>query len=110
MIVLKVPFKKRFYFREKPIEFLFNIGTMEAATKRLKVDLFEINKVESFDLMLAVLYEGYRSAQKEKRKQDKYSFNHAVVWMEYMSSTEKTKLVAAMQDMMGAFTEKKKEK
>lgn len=107
MIKLKVPFKRGIFYREKALDFLFNIGTLEAATKRLGIDLYQLGSVDSYDQTLAILYEGYRSAQKEKRKKDKYSFYHAVFWMEHLSKAESAKFIEAMKDLMGEVEKKK---
>ena len=111
MIVLRVPFKRLgILIREKPVRFLFNLATLEAATARLKIDLWQMKDVESYDLTLAILYEGYRTAQKERRRKDKYSFHHSVFWMENMNRTEQAKFVEAMKGLMGEFEKKKKVK
>ena len=111
MIVLRVPFKKLgILIKEKPVKFMFNLATLEAATKRLGIDLFQMKDVDTYDITLAILYEGYRTAQKERRKKDRYTFNHGVFWMENMSRTESAKFAEAMKGVMGEFEKKKKVK
>ena len=101
MIELRVPFKKSFFYREKRVKFLFNIGTLEAACKRLNLDFHDMASGDSYDMTLAILYEGYRSAQKERRKRDRYTLNHAVIWIEHMNRKEREKFVEAMTEVMG---------
>ena len=110
MITLKVPFKRGIVIRNKPVKFLFNIATLEAASKRLNIDFYEMGTVDAYDFTLAVLYEGYRTAQKERRKKDKYKFSHGVFWMENMARAEQLKFGEALQDLMGEFEKKKKRK
>jgi len=107
MIVLRVPFKRGFFITERSVKFLFNMGTLEAATERMNIDLWQMGDVSSYDLTLAILYEGYRSANKERRRRDKYTFHHAVYWMEHISKGESQKFTKAMTELMGTFEKKK---
>jgi hypothetical protein len=65
---LSVPFKRGPFSFEKKVEFLFNIGTIEAACDRLGIDFWQIAEHDSYDFTLAILYEGYVSACKSKFK------------------------------------------
>lgn len=110
MITLKVPFKRGILIRNKPVKFLFNLSTLEAASKRLGIEFHEMSNADPYDFTLAVLYEAYRTAQKERRKKDKYSFAHGVFWMENMSRTEQLKFGEALKELMGETEKKKKVK
>ena len=110
---LKVPFKRGPFQIEKELDFLFKIGTIEAACERLGVEFWQMSEADSYDFTLAILFEGYLTACQRQYKKPKYNFSHAVYWMEYMSRPESVKFADFMKELMGRLrestgTEKKK--
>jgi hypothetical protein len=102
---LKVPMKRGLFYREVELDFVFNIGTIEAACDRLKIEFWQMGEHDSYDFTLAILLEGYLSACKEKYKRPKYGIGHAAYWMEHMSRGEAVKFATCMQDLMGKLKE-----
>jgi hypothetical protein len=98
---LSVPFKRGPFSFEKKVEFLFNIGTIEAACDRLGIDFWQIAEHDSYDFTLAILFEGYVSACKSKFKKPKYEFSHSVYWMEHMGRADSILFAEAMKKLMG---------
>lgn len=97
----RVPFKKFGIQTEKELEFLFNIGTIEAACDRLGIDFWQIAEHDSYEFTLAILFEGYVSACKSKYSKPKYTFAHAVYWIEHMGRADSLLFAEAMKKLMG---------
>jgi len=111
MITFKVPFKKAWFFIEKDVDFLFNIGALEYASEEvLKCDLFEIGNQKPYEINIAILYAAYLIACERKGKNKKYTFNHAVYWVEHMSRESQEVFIKAVQDLLGKMSKGTEEK
>ena len=122
MIVLKVPFRKRWRYKERELFFCFNIGALEYATKDvLKIDLWQITEYlenkdnfnSKYDLNVGILYGGYLMACLKLGQIPKYKIGHAAGWAEYMSKSESEKFATELGRLfgeMGEAGEKKKKK
>lgn len=99
---IKVPFKRGAFYREKEVEFLFNIGSLECASEEiLKCDLWEIEKKEPIDVNIAILYGAYLTACRKNHVREKFNIHHAAFWVEHMSSESQKEFLKAVQDVMG---------
>jgi hypothetical protein len=98
---LNVPFKRGIFSTEKELDFLFNIGTLEAACKRLGIEFWQMGEHDSFEFTLAILFEGYLQACRYEYKKPKYNFAHATYWMEHMSRKDSLAFTGYMSDLMG---------
>ena len=99
---LNVPFKSRWSgINVKEVDFLFNIGTIEAACDRLGIEFWQMAEHDSYDFTLALLYEGYLTACRFKFVKPKYTFAHAVIWLENMSRAESQVFAKYMAELMG---------
>jgi len=114
-MILKLPFKKWFYYKEKPVEIILNIGTLEALCEDLKIEFWQIPdsvKKDDTGFSSMLLYYGYLTACEKKFRKPKYSKLHAIVWFNYMSVDEKKKFALLMTELFGkisnAYKSKKK--
>jgi len=102
---IKVPFIRKTIFgnilKQRNVDFVFNIATLEAACERLKIDFHEMSNVDNYDFALAVLYEAYLQGCKQRYKKPKYSFHRAVFWNEYMSRESSEQVKQAMIVLLG---------
>ena len=99
---IKVPFRKGIFLREREIEFIFKIATLEDACEQLKIDFHEMSDVDGYDFGLAVLYNAYLQGCKTRFKKPKYGFHHAVAWNEMMSKESRDKVAECMRELMGS--------
>ena len=103
-MTLNLPFKHLFFYKEKPIEIVLNIGTLEAICDDLKIDFWQIGekvKENEFDFSSLLLYYGYITACQKKYKKPKYNKTHASIWYNYMSIPEKKKFIQMMTELFG---------
>lgn len=111
MIKLKVPFKTWRLLTEKDVDFVFKIATLECATNEvLKCGLQDIGKQNPYDLNTAILYAGYIIACKDKYKRPKYKLEHAIFWMQHMSTESRTCFTGACLELLGEMKSVKGEK
>lgn len=100
---IEVPFVRKTIFglrlKYRTLDFVFNIGTLEAACERLNIDFWQMSEVDGYDFVLAVLYEAY--LQGCRHRKPKYTFNHAVYWNEHMSRESANLVQQAMTELMG---------
>jgi len=107
-MTIRVPFRIGPLFREKDIDFIFNIGALEYATEViLGCDLWEAEKQDQYDVSIAVLYAAYITACKSRYKKPKYGLGHAAVWVDNMSKVSQETYIKAMKELTGKMTGKK---
>ena len=107
-MILKLPFKKAWYYREKPIEIMLRIGTLEDVCEDLNIKFYEIKESmtkNSFDFSVMLLYHGYLTACEKKGIKVKYDKVQAAIWYEYMSVKEKEKFIQEMTVLFGKMIE-----
>ena len=115
-MILKLPFKKAWYYRERPIEIILRIGTLEDLCERLNIGFWQIKQYmidHDFDYCTALLWHGYITALTENYKATKrrkyqtprYTLSDAAIWYEYMSTTEKKKFIQEMTVLFGKMIE-----
>jgi hypothetical protein len=103
-MILKLPFKKVWYYKEKPIEILLRLGTLEDLCEDLKIEFWQIKDYmlkNEFDFSHLLLYYGYVMACNKRGQLPKYTKTHAALWLEYMSATEKKKYIEGMTELFG---------
>jgi len=104
-MIIKVPFLKRTPFgsvlKNKELDFVFNIATLEDACNRMDIDFWQMSEVDGSDFALSVLYAAYIQGCKAKYKKPKYTFTHAVIWNQYMDKESAEKVKEAMGDLFG---------
>lgn len=103
-MILNLPFKKWFYFTEKPIDIRLDLGVLEDTCKVFSIDFWQIDsaRINEFDFSVELLYQGYLDGCKEKFKRPVYNKIHAGIWYEYMSVKEKEKYAGMMRDLIGS--------
>lgn len=107
-MILNLPFKKAWYYTEKPIEIILRIGTLEDLCDDLKLHFWELKEFmekSEFDFGYLLLYHGYITCCQKKGIRIKYNKSHAVIWYEYMSAKEKVKFKTEMTVLFGKFIE-----
>jgi len=105
---LSLPFKSWFFYKEKPVEITFNIGTLEALCNDLKINFWQIPdyvKTNDFDFSSLLLYHGYVTTCEKKYRKPKYTKHHASIWYNYMSVDEKKKFIGMMTELFGKISE-----
>ena len=107
-MIIKVPFRIGPLYREKDIEFIFNIGALEYATETiLGCDLWEAETQNQYDVSIAVLYGAYITACKHHYKKPRYGLGHAAVWVDNMSKLSQEIYIKAMKELTGKMAGKK---
>ena len=107
MITLKVPFKKGWRYKEKELDFAFNIGALEYATNKLGIELWEIfefakkSNESAYNLDACIMHGAYLMGCVKNKKRPKYNIAHAIMWSEYMSKTEKAKMAEELKTVFG---------
>lgn len=104
-MILNLPFKKWFYFTEKPVEVNLNLGVLEDTCKHFGIDFWQITetiKDKDFDFSVELLYQGYLDGCRRGYKKPKYNRIHAGIWYEYMSVSEKGKYLELMRALFGS--------
>lgn len=109
-MILKLPFKKWFYFTEKPIDIRLDLGVLEDTCKAFGIDFWHVDsaKINEFDFSVELLYQGYLDGCRRKYKKPEYNKIHASIWYEYMSIKEKEKYAGMMRDFIGSVVAAKK--
>lgn len=112
---MKLAFKNRFSagYNYKDIPIKLNIGTLEAVCEMLKIEFWQIGKTikdKDYDFMVALFYQGYLTACKDKFEKPKYDFLNAVVWYEYLNQEAQKEFVAMMQSLLGKLQKGDKKK
>lgn len=83
---IKVPFKFRFIYFEKELDFVFKIATLEWATEEiLKCGLEDIKDKDPQQLNIVLFYSGYVIACQRKYKKPIYTLEHAEFWVTHLS-------------------------
>jgi hypothetical protein len=103
-MILSLPFKHLFFYKEKPVEIIFRIGTLEDLCEELKIEFWQITdylKNSEFDFSYMLLYYGYLTACQRSHRKPKYSRDHAVIWYNYMSMEEKKKFLQMLTELFG---------
>ena len=106
-MILRLPFKKWFYYKEKPIDIILNIGTLESVCDDLKIEFWQITdyiKKDDLGFSSLLLYYGYITACEKRFRRPKYTKLHAIVWSNYMSADEKKKFLELMTGLFGRIT------
>ena len=110
-MILKVPFRTGPFFREKNVEFIFKIATLEQATEEiLKCDLWEVESQNAYDVNVALLLAAYQVACQKRYKKPKYNIHDAAFWMEHMSKESQTAFIEAVKELTGKMTKGKEKK
>lgn len=115
-MILTLPVKKRFGWKEVPIEVLFRIGTLEDLCDDLGINFWQIKDFATkseIDYTALLLWYGYNFACKENRQKTVYTKLDAALWNEKMSLTERKKFIEGMTELYGKMakaysTDKKK--
>ena len=104
---IKVPFKRGAFYREKEVEFLFNIGSLECASEEiLKCELHELKDQDPFSVSVAVIYGAYLTACRKNYKRPRYSMYNATVWIENMSRESNVTFQKGMSELFSKNNEK----
>jgi hypothetical protein len=105
---MRLVFKRYvFGFVEKDIPVVLNIGTLEAVSKALGIEFWQIAaemKRDAFEFGVQLLYQGYLTACKESFKKPKYTELHAVIWYEHMSKEATKEFMDMMTRLFGEIT------
>jgi len=112
---IKLPFKAWSGIREKEVDIILKIGTLEDLCEELGIEFWQIKDYmtkNSFDFSHLLLWYGYLTACEKNHTKVKYGKEKAAIWYEYMSQTEKTKFINEMSVLFGkivkAYSGKKK--
>ena len=104
---MKVAFNTLWGYKEKEIEVTINIGTLEAASKGLGIEFFQVSKSMQDDIRnfsIEILWQGYITACKNRYKKPKYTRSHAMIWYEKMSKEATKEFVDKMTGLFGELT------
>lgn len=103
-MILNLPFKHLFFYKEKPVEITFRIGTLEDLCDELGIEFWQITdylKENEFDFSYLLLFHGYLTACHRSYRKPKYTKVHAAVWYNYMSVDEKKKFLQMLTELFG---------
>jgi len=103
-MILQLPFKTFGYFKEKPVEILLNIGTLEDMCERLGIEFYEIGDLlqdSNIDFVTQLLYYGYLTACQKSYKKPKYNKVHAQYWASHMSAESKEGFAKLLTELLG---------
>lgn len=104
-MILNLPFKKWFYFTEKPVDIRLDLGVLEETCKAFGIDFWQIDekiKENDFDFSVELLYQGYIKGCEKKYRRPQFNKIHASIWYQYMNVTEKMKYAGMMRDLFGS--------
>jgi len=103
-MILLLPFKNFGFYREKPVEILLNIGTLEDMCESLGIGFQElegyINKSNE-DFTFHLLYYGYLTACQKNYKKPKYTKLEAQYWVSHLSITSRKSLTELLVQLFG---------
>jgi len=110
IVTLKMPFRfGKVFFREKNVDFIFRIGTLEDALDNyLNCSFEEISTRNPQDVLMSLLFAGYITACQKRYRKPKYNFNHAFFWVNNMNKESNELFLKAINDLFGKY--KKEEK
>jgi hypothetical protein len=113
---MRLAFKRLgFGFKEKEVEIILNLGTLEAVCKALGIEFWQITdelKKNAIDFTVELLYQGYITACKERFRKPRYDKTKAIIWHEYMSQSTQKEFSEMITVLFGEITKatvKKKE-
>jgi hypothetical protein len=95
---------KREVIVEREIEITLIIATLEALTKDMGIELYEISeriKKEPHVFMIGLLYHGYIIACKDRYEKPIYSKINAMVWYEKMNKNAQAELLEKINLLSG---------
>jgi len=95
---------KREVIIEREIEITLIIATLEALTKDMGIELYQISeriKKESHIFMIELLYHGYIIACKDRYEKPKYNKTNAIFWYEKMNKESQSELLEKINLLSG---------
>ena len=101
---LNLPFRFLSFYKEKPVNIVLNMGTLEAICDDVSIDFWELDdfvKDEAQLFMQLLLHYGYISGCKEKYTKPKYNRKHSMDWANNISANESAKLFILMNELFG---------
>ena len=97
-MILQLPFKTGFsLYREKPVEIILNIGTLEDLCDSLGIKFYELPENITTD----ILYFGYLTACQKAYRKPKYSKEQAEFWADHMSASALRDYTKLLTDLFG---------
>ena len=97
-MILQLPFKSGLSFiREKPVEIILNIGTLEDLCDSRGIKFYELPENITTDL----LYFGYLTACQKAYRKPKYSKEDAEFWSEHMSANALRDYTKLLTELFG---------
>jgi len=103
-MILNLPFKSWYGVKEKPVEVILRLGTLEDLCDELGIDFWQIKDFmtkNDFDFSHLLLWHGYKTACEKNCKPVKHGKEKAIIWYEYINATEKKKFVDEMIVLFG---------
>lgn len=103
-MILNLPIKSWIGYKEMPIEIIVRQGTLEDLCDDLKIEFWQIKdfmKDHEFDFSHMLLYHGYLTACQRRYERPKYEKNHAAIWYDRMSMTERKKFQGELTILFG---------
>jgi hypothetical protein len=95
---------KREVIIEREVEITLNIATLEALTKDMGIELYQISeriKKEADIFMIGLLYHGYVIACKDRYEKLKYNKTNAIFWYEKMNKEAQSELLEKIDLLSG---------
>jgi len=112
-MILQLPFKKFGFYREKPVEIILNIGTLEDMCSSLDIGFQElegyVNKSNE-DFLFYLLYFGYLTACQKNYNKPKYTKAEAQYWVSHLSITSRKSLTELLVQLFGKLQEMSNDK
>jgi len=117
---LNLPFRFLSFYKDKPVNIVLNMGTLEDICNDVSIDFWELDafaKDEAQLFMQLILHHGYITGCKERFAKPKYNRKHSMDWANNINATESAKLFILISELFGKFkkpeitegkTEKKK--
>lgn len=105
-MILNLPTKKKWHsgYIEEPIDIMIRIGTLEDICDTHNIKLKELQgyvSANNYDFNYLLLWGGYLTACQKKYKRPKYTEDHALIWHERMSLSERKRFNEELNSLYG---------
>ncbi len=101
---IQLPFKFLSFYRDKSVDIVLNIGTLEAICDDIKIEFWELDKFTQKDpelFMSLILYFGYITSCQKHYKKPKFTKTDSIYWVSHINATESAKLVILVSELFG---------
>ena len=91
-------------YKDRPVDIVLNMGTLESICDDAKIEFWELDKLVKDDphyFMQMMLYYGYVTSCQKRYKRIKYTKADALRWANNINVTESAKLYILISELFG---------